>query len=78
MKVACKVLVGLALLQGVAWAQTPAPEIEVVDGKISMSVQAMPLVAAPVVAGPGDGPDLQVKPELANRTISVRFTGLVL
>ncbi|HVQ65479.1 MAG TPA: hypothetical protein VMT78_13145 [Terriglobia bacterium] len=78
MKVACTLLAALALLQGTVFAQTPAPEIEVVDGKVSMSVQAMPLSRLLSLLDRAMGLTSQVKPELANRTISVRFSGLVL
>ena len=78
MKVACTILAALALLQGTAFAQAPAPEIEVVDGKVSMSVQAMPLSRLLSLLDRAMGLTSQVKPELANRTVSVRFSGLVL
>ena len=41
MKIASKLLLGLALLQGAAYA-ADEPKIEVIDGKISISAQAVP------------------------------------
>ncbi len=62
MKVACTLLAALALLHGTAFAQTPAPEIEVVDGKVSMSVQAMPLSRLLSLLDRAMGLTSQVKP----------------
>src|SRR5215470_13451452 len=76
MKVACRILVSLALLQGVAWAQTPAPEIEIVDGKVTMSAQNVPLGRLLSLLDRALGMTSTVKPELANRNISVRFSSL--
>src|SRR5262245_8338428 len=76
MKFACKILVSLALLQGVSWAQTPAPEIEIVDGKVTMSAQGVPLGRLLSLLDRALGLTSTVKPELANLSISARFTGL--
>jgi hypothetical protein len=74
MRVACKLLLGLALLQGVAYAQ--APQIDVVDGKISMSAQAVPLGRLLTLFGRAVGMEAKVKPGLENRNVSVMFTDL--
>jgi len=76
MKVACRILVSLTLLQGLAWDQSPAPEIEIVDGKVTMSAQGVPLGRLLSLLDRALGLTSTVKPELANRNISVRFTGL--
>ena len=75
MKVACRILVSIALLQGTAFAQA-TPEIQVVDGKVSMAVQGMPLSRMLSLLDRAMGLTSTVKPELSNRSISVRFTGL--
>lgn len=76
MKTACKILVSLALLQGVAWAQAPAPEIQIVDGKVTMSAQGVPLGRLLSLLDRALGLNSTVKPEVSNRLISVRFTEL--
>lgn len=77
MKVACRILISVALLQGAAFAQT-TPEIQVVDGKVSMAVQSMPLSRLLSLLDRAMGLTSTVKPELSSRTISVRFAGLEL
>ena len=74
MRIAFTILVCLALLPSAAAAQ--GPEIDVVDGKISISAQAVPLGRLMSLLDRTMGFTSQVKPELANRNISVRFTGL--
>jgi len=71
----CKILLGAMLLQGAAYG-AQASEIEVVDGKISMSIQAMPLSRVLSLLDKAVGTTSKVKPELANRNISAQFTGL--
>lgn len=86
MNVAWRVLVSLVLLQGIAFAQiqtppqspAPAPEIEVVDGKISMSALGMPLSRIVSMLDRAMGLKSKVAPEAANRPISVRFKDLPL
>jgi len=86
MKVAWRVLASLVLLRGVAFAQIqappqappPAPEIEVVDGKISMSALSMPLSRVVSLLDRAMGLKSKVAPEAANRPISVRFKDLPL
>jgi hypothetical protein len=76
MKQAGKLFISLALLQGAAYAQAPQPEIQVVEGKVSMAVQSMPLGRVISLLDRAMGLTSTVKPELANRSISVRFTNL--
>ena len=82
MKLACKLLVGIALLQTAAWAQVPAqtsapgPEIKVVDGKISMTAMGVPLSRIVSMVDSAVGLQSKVAPEVASRNISVRFKEL--
>jgi hypothetical protein len=78
MKLAGTAVISLALLQGAAYAQTPQPEIQVVEGKISMAVQTMPIGRVLSLLDRAMGLTSTVKPELANRPVSVRFTSLPL
>ena len=76
MRLVFSVLLGLSLLQGSAFA-FQGPEIQVVDGKITMSAQAVPLGQLLTLLDRAMGLKSEVmKPELANRNISVRFSGL--
>ena len=75
MKVAYKLLLGLTLLQGVAYA-ADEPKIEVVDGKISMSAQAVSLGRLMGMFDKAMGLKSDVKPEFANQNISVQFSNL--
>src|SRR5262245_4113777 len=77
MRIAYGLLFGLFLLQTVAYAE--GPEIQVVDGKVTMTAQAVPLGRLLSLLDRAMGLDSKVlKPELANRTISVRFEDLEL
>lgn len=78
MKLAGKVVISLALLQGAAYAQAPQPEIQVVEGKVSMAVQSMPIGRVLSLLDRALGLTSTVKPELTNRPVSVRFTSLPL
>ena len=86
MKVAYSVLAGLVVLQGSLFAQiqpqaqtqAPAPEIEVVDGKISMSALGMPLSRVVSLLDRAMGLKSKVAPEVASSPISVRFKNLEL
>src|SRR5688572_3383619 len=84
MKLTCKLLVSIVLLQTAAWAQAPAqtpapgPEIEVVDGKISMSALSVPLSRIVSMVDRAVGLQSKVAPEVASRSISVRFKELPL
>jgi hypothetical protein len=82
MKLACKLLVSIALLQNVAWAQVPGqtaapgPEIEVVDGKISMTAMGVPLSRIVSMVDRAVGLQSKVAPEVASRLVNVRFKEL--
>ena len=76
MKFAFKILVGLSLIQGTAFA-FQGPEIQVMDGKITMTAQAVPLGQVLTMLDRATGLSSKVlKPELARRNISVRFKEL--
>src|SRR5436190_63718 len=74
MRVASKLLLGLALLQGSAYADEP--KIEVIDGKISITANAVSLGRFLTLFDKAMGLKSEVKPELANQNVSVQFTGL--
>jgi hypothetical protein len=81
MKVAGKLLISIALLQGAAYAQAPRPDepkVDVVDGKISMSAQAIPLGRLLTLFDRAMGTKSEVKAGLGleNRNISVQFANL--
>src|SRR5262245_66047478 len=77
MRIVVGLLLGLVLLQGIAYAE--GPEIQVVDGKVTISAKAVPLGRLLSLLDRAMGLDSKVmKPELANRTISVRFEDLEL
>src|SRR5215207_10175699 len=74
-------ILSLVLMQGSAFAQSPpatGPEIEVVDGKVSMNALGMPLSRILSLLDRATGLKSKVAPELANRNVSVRFTLLPL
>jgi hypothetical protein len=75
MKVASKLLLGLALFQGAAFAANE-PKIEVIDGKISISAQAVPLGRFLALFDKAMGMKSEVKAGLENRNMSVQFSGL--
>jgi len=74
MRVACKLLLGLTILQGSAYADEP--KIEVIDGKISITAQAVPLGRFLAMFDKAMGLKSEVKPGLENRNVSVQFAGL--
>lgn len=77
MKVVCKLLLGLALLQGAAYA-ADEPKIDVIDGKISISAHAVPLGRFLKMFDRATGLNSEVKTGLGleNWNISVEFTDL--
>jgi hypothetical protein len=75
MKIAHKLLLGIVLLQGAAYA-ADEPKIEVVDGKISMSAQAVSLDRLLNMFDRAMGTKSEIKNGLGNRNVSVQFTGL--
>jgi hypothetical protein len=74
-KIASKLLLGLVLLQGAAYA-ADEPKIEVIDGKISITAQAVPLGRFLSLFDKAMGLKSEVKPGLENRNVSVQFSGL--
>ncbi len=75
MRFVCKLLLGLAFLQFPAYA-ADEPKIEVVDGRISISAQAVPLGRFLMLLDKAMGLKSEVKAGLENRNISVQFTDL--
>lgn len=75
MKVASKLLLGLALFQGAAYA-ADEPKIEVIDGRISISAQAVPLGRFLALFDKAMGMKSEVKAGLENRNMSVQFSDL--
>jgi hypothetical protein len=69
-------LLGLALLPIVAFGADKGPEIQVIDGKVSMIAETVPLGRLISLLDRAMGTTSQVKPELANRNISVQFSDL--
>ena len=59
-----------------ATTAAPGPEIEVVDGKVSMNLLGVPLSRVLTMLDRATGLKSKVAPELANRTVSARFTRL--
>jgi hypothetical protein len=74
MKITSKLLLGLALFQAAAYAQEP--RIEVIDGKISISAQAVPLGRFLALFDKAMGTKSEVGPEHQNRNVSVQLTDL--
>ena len=65
-----------ALLAGSAAAAGKAPEIQIINGKVSIQADAVPLARLLRLLDSATGMTSKVPPELANRNVSVRFTGL--
>jgi hypothetical protein len=66
----------IALLAGSAAAAGKAPEIQIIDGKVSMQADTVPLGRLLRLLDSATGMTSKVPPELSNRNVSVRFTGL--
>jgi hypothetical protein len=75
MKITSKLLLGLALLQGVAHA-ADEPSIEVIDGRISITAHAVPLGRFLALFDKAMGMKSEIKPGLESRNVSVQFTDL--
>src|SRR5215831_12405496 len=71
-----KLLCILALATSTAMAAGKAPQIQIIDGKVSMQVEAVPLGRLLRLLDQATGLSSKVPPELANRTVSARFSGL--
>ena len=65
-----------AVMAGVTFAAGKGPEIQNIDGKISMQAESVPLARLLHLLDSATGMTSKVPPELANRNMSVRFTGL--
>lgn len=76
MRIACTVLSVLFLLPGIVYAE--GPEVQMVNGKITMSAQSVPLGQLLSLLDLATGMTSEVTPELANRVLSVRFSDLEL
>jgi hypothetical protein len=75
MKIVLSALIAITLVSLSARAQD-APEIRVSEGKVSISAQAVPIGRLISLLDRAVGMTSTVKPELSNRTVSVRFTNL--
>src|SRR5262245_21906214 len=65
-----------ALMSSVAFAADKAPEIQIIDGKVSIQAEAVPLSRLSSLFDAAAGMTSKVPSELATRTVSVRFKGL--
>src|SRR5436190_22402606 len=65
-----------ALLAGSAAAAGKAPEIQIINGKVSIQAEAVPLGRLLRLFDAATGMTSKVPPELANRNVSMRFSGL--
>jgi hypothetical protein len=77
MRITLIAVIVIVLLPGAIYAQD-APEIRVSEGKVSISAQAVPLSRLLSLLDRAVGMNSQVKPEVANQPVSVRFTNLEL
>jgi len=77
MRITLIAVIVIVLLPAAIHAQD-APEIRVSEGKVSISAQAVPLSRLLSLLDRAVGMNSQVKPDLANRPVSVRFTNLEL
>jgi hypothetical protein len=71
-----KLLCILVLATSTAMAAGKAPEIQIIDGKVSIQVEAVPLGRLLRLLDQATGLSSKVPPELANRPVSARFSGL--
>ena len=76
MRIAYTVLVGLVLLPGIVYAE--GPEVQMVDGRVTISAQSVPLGQLLSLLDQATGMTSQVNPDLAGRVLSVRFSDLQL
>ena len=66
----------VALLAAAAFAAGKGPEIQIVDGKVSMQAELVPLGRLLRLLDSATGMTSRVPAELVNRTVSVSFSGL--
>src|SRR5262245_18416091 len=64
------------LLAGAAFADGKAPEIRIVDGQVWMQAEGVPRGRLLRLFDAAKGLNSKVPPELSNRIVSVRFSGL--
>jgi|SwirhirootsSR2_FD_contig_31_446877_length_978_multi_2_in_0_out_0_1 hypothetical protein len=65
-------------LSGTTFGATKGPEIRIVDDKVTIQAEAVPLSRLLRLLDQVTGMTSKVPPELANRNVSVRFSGLKL
>src|SRR5262245_31902164 len=70
------ILCAFVLLAGSVLAAGKAPEIQIIDGKVSMQAEAVPLGRLLRLLDAATGLKSKVPPELSNRNMSVRCSGL--
>jgi hypothetical protein len=70
------VFCAITLMTSLAFAAGKGPEIQIIDGKVSMEAESVPLGRLLKLLDAATGMTSKVPPELANRNISVRFSGL--
>src|SRR5437773_11056539 len=64
------------LLASLSLAAAKGPEVDLVDNKLSINAEAVPLGRLLRLLDSATGMTSKVPPELSNRNISVRFSGL--
>jgi hypothetical protein len=65
-----------AILAANLSASADGPDIRVINGKVSIQAEAVPLARLLRLLGEATGMESKVPPELANRNVSVRFSNL--
>jgi hypothetical protein len=70
------VVVLIALMSAGSFAADTGVEIQIIDNKVSMHAKAVPLGRLLQLLDRATGMTSRVKPELANRPVSVQFSGL--
>src|SRR6185369_7735446 len=65
-------------ISGVAFAAAKGPEVDLIDNKLSISADSISLGRLLRLFDMATGMTSKVPPELANRNISVKFSGLTL
>jgi len=78
MKNALTAILGVALLASPAFAAGKGPDIRIIDNQVSVQVESVPLGRLLRLLDQATGMTSKVPPELANRTISARFSNLKL
>src|SRR6266446_3887457 len=76
MKRCLAVFIFISLTSLGALAHVKGPEVDLVDNKLSINAETLPLGRLLQLVDRATGMTSKVPPELANRNISVRFSGL--